>query len=124
MQIDILILLHISKQVQFPYHNEFDRQQAQKVYMIDTVNSFKINAEEHGKTVLPDTYKFLFFASRKKLNSIYKKLSHKIINPENLLCIFSIRYRLYCVYLFFKKSIKKILPAQCIGFIKHIRSAK
>lgn len=108
----------------FPYHNEFDYQQAQKICGIDTVYSFKINAEEHGKTVLPDTYKYLFFTSQKKLAGVYKKLSHKIINPENLLCIFSIRYKLYSVYLSFKKTVKNILPAQCVNFIKHIRSTK
>ena len=102
----------------FPYYNKFDYQQAQKVCTLDTVFSFKIDAEEHGKTVLPDAYKYLFFVSQKKLISVYKKLSQKIITPEDMLCIFSIRYRLYCVYVFFKKIIKKILPAPFIAFIK------
>ena len=103
----------------FPYYNKDDYTQAQQVCNISTVFSFRIDAAEHGRTVLPETHKYLFFAKRKTINKLYKKINHKTITSENFLCMVSMKYTLYYLDIKLKTFIKLLLPEKFVLWLKN-----
>ncbi|WP_449189765.1 hypothetical protein [Treponema lecithinolyticum] len=99
----------------YPYHNKEDLKQAENISNVSSVFSFKINRILHGDTITPNTYKYLFFLSEKKLQKLYIKFKNILIEPDIFLIACSSMYKIYFTI---KRIIGLVFSKKLITFLK------
>lgn len=81
-----LVPLLIEKSVDvfyfYPAYSKNDMEQAELVEGVEAVYSFAIDSDDHGLTVLPMCYQYMFTMNNSKMAKLYKKTKNKIINRK------------------------------------------